>query len=267
MVGTQTATILRAPLAAITISVYWALLCFVSFAPVDFIMSRHAVLNVMLIGGLPLLALVIVSSRNTLSEAVLAHRDELTGLANRRAFVGQARDHLMNSQPGSVALILLDVDMLKARNDECGHAAGDELLQMAAGHLGELPCSAYRIGGDEFGLVVDRARDESVTGVLRSLEPFTATFESCGHEHPIRLSYGYASCRSGDSFEAVFDRADSRLRQYKHRLYRGGQIPDRRAGKRDDWEDDDLVMGSSAPILSIEERRRRRESSGLKLLG
>lgn len=230
-------------------------------------MSRDAAVNVMLIGGLPLLALVIVSIRNTAREAALAHRDELTGLANRRAFVGQARDRLMISQPGSVALILLDVDMLKARNDECGHAAGDELLQLAARHLATLPCSAYRVGGDEFGLVVDRGRDESVTGVLRSLEPFTATFESCGHEHPIRLSYGYASCRSGDSFEAVFDRADSRLRQYKRRLYRGGQIPDRRSGKPADWEDDDLVIGNTAPILSIDERRRRREASGLKLLG
>jgi GGDEF domain-containing protein len=168
MVGTKTALATR---ATQTIGVYWALLCFVAFAPVHFLVARETAVQVAVLGGLPPLGLALVALRGAARDAFLARRDELTGLANRRAFVDEAHERLLTSKPGSVALVLLDVDALKALNDECGHAAGDELLHLAGQHLGKLRCSAYRIGGDEFGLLVDRARDEAVTHVLRNLQP------------------------------------------------------------------------------------------------
>ncbi|HEX2470504.1 MAG TPA: EAL domain-containing protein [Candidatus Limnocylindrales bacterium] len=86
-------------------------------------------------------------------------RDGLTGLGNHRAFqeeldaqVATARD-----DDGPLALLIIDVDDLKKINDRKGHAAGDELLRAVAQVMrGNLRRSdrAYRIGGDEFALLL-----------------------------------------------------------------------------------------------------------------
>jgi diguanylate cyclase (GGDEF)-like protein len=85
--------------------------------------------------------------------------DGLTGLGNHRAFqealdvaIAAARD-----DGAALAVVMLDVDDLKKTNDRRGHAAGDEMLRAVAQILranlrrGD---SAFRIGGDEFALLL-----------------------------------------------------------------------------------------------------------------
>src|SRR5262245_60794324 len=87
-----------------------------------------------------------------------ASHDPLTGLANRAAMLtrGDAALRLLDGDT-PVALLLLDVDHFKDVNDTLGHAAGDELLRVAASRLaavaqpGEL---VGRLGGDEFALLL-----------------------------------------------------------------------------------------------------------------
>jgi diguanylate cyclase (GGDEF)-like protein len=88
--------------------------------------------------------------------------------------------------------------------------------------------SVYRIGGDEFAVLVDRANGESAVPVLRRLEPFRSEFASCGHTHGVSVSYGFASALPGEHFAALFRRADERLRQFKRELYKNGTQPERR---------------------------------------
>src|SRR5204862_133782 len=89
----------------------------------------------------------------------MARRDQLTGLANRRAF-----DELLDEQVARacrsgqpVGLLVIDLDGLKKINDGGGHTAGDAALCAAADALrasvraGDLPC---RLGGDEFAVVL-----------------------------------------------------------------------------------------------------------------
>ena len=89
----------------------------------------------------------------------MARRDQLTGLANRRAF-----DELLDEQVARaercgqpVGLLVIDLDGLKRINDGGGHTAGDAALCAAADALrasvraGDLPC---RLGGDEFAVVL-----------------------------------------------------------------------------------------------------------------
>jgi diguanylate cyclase (GGDEF)-like protein len=92
----------------------------------------------------------------------LAHRDQLTGLHNRRFFddhLGQVLA-LADRTGRPVSLLVLDLDGLKAINDAGGHPAGDAALCAAAGALrgsvrtGDLPC---RLGGDEFAVILPDA--------------------------------------------------------------------------------------------------------------
>ena len=155
----------------------------------------------------------------------LVYRDDLTALANRRAFMTDSGRLLRNAEAGAVALVLLDVDGLKGLNDQCGHQSGDELLKLAAGWMqraSNLGTTVYRIGGDEFAMLLVRARGARLASLVRRLAPFTTAFEACDHEHEVKMSLGYASCEAGEDFDSLFRRADQRLRDAKSRLY-GGQ--------------------------------------------
>jgi diguanylate cyclase (GGDEF)-like protein len=88
--------------------------------------------------------------------AEAARIDTLTELPNRRCFLERFEDLLEGPGGGRCALLLVDLDRFKAVNDAQGHAAGDEVLQLAANrvrnHVRDTDLVA-RVGGDEFGLV------------------------------------------------------------------------------------------------------------------
>jgi diguanylate cyclase (GGDEF)-like protein len=100
----------------------------------------------------------------------LALRDQLTGLHNRRFFDDQLQQALARSDRSGrpVALLVLDLDGLKAINDAGGHPAGDEVLRAASGALrasvrgGDLAC---RLGGDEFAVILPDADAAAALGV------------------------------------------------------------------------------------------------------
>lgn len=90
----------------------------------------------------------------------LALSDELTGLLNRRAFLGRAESALqqarMQGELGRLQLALVDLDHFKRINDRYGHLVGDAMLKhvsdVFAGALGAGALLA-RIGGEEFALL------------------------------------------------------------------------------------------------------------------
>ena len=103
-----------------------------------------------------------------------ARMDPLTGLGNHRAFqeelARQAADSVRQKRPLSLAMI--DLDDLKRLNDTDGHAAGDQLLAT----IGRLiratvrPSDhAFRVGGDEFALLLPATSTEGAYGVVRRL--------------------------------------------------------------------------------------------------
>lgn len=88
----------------------------------------------------------------------LADLDPLTGLLNRRAFLGNAI-----GRSGPQTLLILDLDRFKAVNDTIGHDGGDEVLRTVARTLRMLApetARVARLGGEEFALLCDA--DQSV---------------------------------------------------------------------------------------------------------
>jgi diguanylate cyclase (GGDEF) domain len=105
------------------------------------------------------------------SEALL---DGLTGLGNHRAF----QEEIERQWSGAVrygrplSLVLLDLDEFKQINDSSGHAAGDLLLR----HVGsQITASlrrsdrAFRIGGDEFAIILPETDADGAYVVVRRL--------------------------------------------------------------------------------------------------
>ncbi|HET9058469.1 MAG TPA: diguanylate cyclase [Acidimicrobiales bacterium] len=100
----------------------------------------------------------------------IASRDGLTGLGNRRSLI----DHLsravrLSASTGPrVAVLMVDLDSFKQVNDRFGHAFGDRLLRVVAGRLVEVvgsQGSVYRVGGDEFVVLLDNATEEEAAAI------------------------------------------------------------------------------------------------------
>jgi diguanylate cyclase (GGDEF)-like protein len=95
--------------------------------------------------------------------AELATTDPLTGLRNHRAFHEDLARELQRTgrQDLPLSLVVLDLDDLKTVNDDLGHQAGDERLQALAGAIRATVRGAdcaYRIGGDEFAVILPACR-------------------------------------------------------------------------------------------------------------
>ncbi|NAZ74664.1 EAL domain-containing protein [Kineococcus sp. T13] len=96
--------------------------------------------------------------------------DELTGLANRRAFSRRLEELARLHRP--VALLVLDLDRFKEVNDRFGHGVGDELLRALAARLrAAAPPEGLlaRLGGDEFAVVLPGASPEAAARSARQL--------------------------------------------------------------------------------------------------
>lgn len=92
----------------------------------------------------------------------LANTDGLTGLLNERCFNSTLKEKAEEGQP--FALFYLDLDQFKPVNDTYGHDMGDQLLRAVADRLRGCVRStdfAFRIGGDEFALIVNGEVDEA----------------------------------------------------------------------------------------------------------
>lgn len=141
--------------------------------------ERAPLLSFALVGPVLAIALYQRSMHNVLVATRLALTDPLTGLGNQRHFRERLQQELDSAAADGrpLALCLLDVDGLKRVNDSYGHQAGDRLLELVGGclrHGGE----AYRVGGDEFALLlpghdVDQAFEaaEAVLARTRALDP------------------------------------------------------------------------------------------------
>ncbi|MEX5637072.1 diguanylate cyclase domain-containing protein [Parafrankia sp. FMc2] len=126
-----------------------------------------------------------------------AFHDPLTGLANRLLFTDRLQWALARRRQDHlpVALLFCDVDHFKCVNDTLGHAAGDELLRIAATRMTEcvrVSDTVARLGGDEFAvLLTDRVVEPEELG-RRIAEAIQAPRVIAGQPYRIEASVGLA---------------------------------------------------------------------------
>ncbi len=125
------------------------------------------------LAGAALAGNVINNSLHTARETDLkyeATHDKLTGLLNQEAWLGNVDSYVENAENGGnphFGVIIIDLDHFKEVNDRSGHLAGNEVLVGTVEKLLEslrgsdvMSYLSGRIGGDEFGILVDlKARE------------------------------------------------------------------------------------------------------------
>ena len=107
---------------------------------------------------------------------------------------------------------MIDLNGFKEVNDSFGHGAGDALLQAFAAIL-EANCRAgdaiYRLGGDEFGILLRNASREDTGTLLHRLGAAIGELEVAGVK--IAFSSGVACLKPFDSVASLTERADLRM--------------------------------------------------------
>lgn len=140
----------------------------------------------------------------------MANVDALTGLGNRRAWVQALRQECSRASRGSgdLAVVVLDIDGLKAVNDAQGHAAGDELISRTAQALARASRTTdvvCRLGGDEFGVAAPGTSVEQASVLVDRITGLLAL-------EGVRASVGVAvsaSCAGGP--DELWQRADTAM--------------------------------------------------------
>jgi diguanylate cyclase (GGDEF)-like protein len=157
--------------------------------------------------------------------------DSLTGAYNRRAFnEGAGLDEARRSFG---AVVVLDMDNLKAVNDHYGHKYGDALLQYFASILrgGLRPSDKlYRLGGDEFLVVMPRAVAEVAEQRMEVLiaEAPPLRLENPDAEIALSASLGSANFQSVEQLESAIHTADRAMYTSKRarKTSPRGELPD-----------------------------------------
>lgn len=174
---------------------------------------------------LGLLLISMTMERLELKQRQIALVDPLTGLMNRRAFIGDAerlaksRDH----GPESTALLVLDLDEFKSINDRFGHDVGDRVLASFAAIAGAVVRPSdrlYRMGGEEFCFVLPDTRlKDAIEVAERVRHDFAASHIVAGTEKISgTLSVGIAMAEvAGFDLEVLLAAADAALYEAKAR--------------------------------------------------
>src|ERR1700722_19682980 len=152
-----------------------------------------------------------------------AATDALTGLYNRRLFDEYCDKELNRAKRYShhLAVVILDLHKLKEVNDRHGHLQGDNVLQLAASTLSTtLRASdfAFRIGGDEFALLLPQTDlEQAVTLCRRIRSQYEIEIQPLKMDIGVTLDFGVAvHPEDGDTKSALMNLADQRLYQLKN---------------------------------------------------
>lgn len=154
----------------------------------------------------------------------LATTDPLTGVANRRRFLGRLEEELARCRrlpDMRASVIMLDLDWFKRVNDHWGHATGDDVLRHFAALVGAELRSVDlvgRLGGEEFAALLVDADDAAAVVFAERVRARLAETPYLRGDQPVRVtvSVGVTRLRATDgTADATLARADTALYRAK----------------------------------------------------
>ena len=150
-------------------------------------------------------------------------KDELTGLYNRRGYDVDCEQIVKENSLSEYTIIMMDLNGLKAANDNIGHEAGDELLISAAKCMSNAFTgfgNVYRVGGDEFVALLKGNR-ETVEGAVATFDYLTSKYNG-ELIFEVSVSKGVVVCSEYPelSFEELKAMADKLMYADKDEYYR-----------------------------------------------
>lgn len=151
----------------------------------------------------------------------LAYTDSLTGLKNRTSFDDSISEVNKNLKiKNNILIIVFDINNLKLVNDSLGHHEGDRLIYHASrlikecfDKIGEI----YRIGGDEFAVIVTKNAEFVVKDELLIFDKKIKEYNHQEVKFKISIAYGMASFKNNEDkdFHSVFAQADREMYKCK----------------------------------------------------
>ncbi len=140
----------------------------------------------------------------------VASHDELTSLLNKYAY----EQHLEKADPSNCTIFFFDINNLKETNDTQGHSVGNRLIMATAKCLSAVfEKHAYRIGGDEFTVLLPYAVSDEAAGEL--IDKFRSSLSRIEQDDPDHLSYmvsvGFCYGDGNLSLQEIHDTADERM--------------------------------------------------------
>lgn len=148
----------------------------------------------------------------------MAYTDALTGIGNRAAFT---REMAAFAEQEKAACVVADVNNLKVGNDRYGHEEGDRMIRDAAECIREVFREngvCYRIGGDEFCVLIREDDSAQIRESLQRLEQLTVE-KNAVRRMPLTIACGYALRENAqETMEELFNRADEIMYDVKFRM-------------------------------------------------
>lgn len=152
----------------------------------------------------------------------IAYRDGLTSLKNRNAFISDTKDIDLED----LVIITFDLNNLKYYNDNFGHDKGDRLLiAMSDILIAVFGDNAYRIGGDEFEVIMYEKDIEVVNSLLLKFEQGEKEYNASNTDGiKVQAAYGYCVYDGDENHDITYmiDTADKRMYEHK-RFLKGGK--------------------------------------------
>ncbi len=158
-----------------------------------------------------------------------AYTDAMTGVGNKAAYMDQVKlmEQKIKEGMASFMVVVFDVNGLKNVNDNLGHEYGDMLIKDAADIMKKIFSTenVYRIGGDEFIVVMENRNEKDIEVFFRQFDEDVATFnkQNTRYDNDLAVSKGGVifDPENDKAYKDVFRRADEIMYQDKSAFYRG----------------------------------------------
>ena len=140
----------------------------------------------------------------------LAERDQMTGAYTKSKYLDMINNEYTKEE--RIGIIYWDINYLKRANDTYGHECGDKLIYAIASSIRQFNTEndkTYRIGGDEFVMVMRGATEKSVKEKIEKWNTYIKNADPIG-DIPLSASYGYA-WGEGKHIDQVIHNADQMM--------------------------------------------------------